>query len=107
MFHQIETTNKYIKVIKKNKIEILEQKNTVSEIKKKEKTYQKGSKAGLIRWKKESLNLKIGHLRNRKKKERRKIMKRALEACSVFKCMNTHIMGIPGENRAREVRKNM
>ena len=39
MFHQIETTNKYIKVIKKNKIEILEQKNTVSEIKKKEKTY--------------------------------------------------------------------
>ena len=39
MFHQIKTTNKYIKVIKKNKIEILEQKNTVSEIKKKEKTY--------------------------------------------------------------------
>ena len=26
-------------------------------------------------------------------------MNRALEACSVFKCMNTHIMGIPGENR--------
>ena len=28
-------------------------------------------------------------------------MNRALEACSVFKCMNTHIMGIPGENRTR------
>lgn len=60
-----------------------------------------GSKAGLIRWKKESLNLKIGRLWKRKKKERRKIMNRALEACSVFKCMNTHIMGISGENRTR------
>lgn len=56
-------------------------------------------------WKKQSLNLKIGHLRNRKKKERRKIINRALEVCSVFKCMNTHIIGIPGENRAREVER--
>ena len=32
-------------------------------------------------------------------------MKRALEACSVFKCMNTQITGIPVENRAREVER--
>ena len=32
-------------------------------------------------------------------------MNRALETCGVFKCMNTQIMGIPGENRAREVER--
>ena len=72
---------------------------------KKKKTYQKGSKAGLIRWNKDSLNLKIGHLRNRRKKERRKIMNRALETCGVVKCMSTHTVGIPGQNGARAVER--
>lgn len=53
----------------------------------------------LNRWKKESLNLKIGQLRlsslgNRNEKEERKV-NRALETQGTFKYINIHTMGIP------------
>ena len=32
-------------------------------------------------------------------------MNKALETCGVFKCMNTHIMGLPGGNRATGVER--
>lgn len=98
--HPIETPNKDIEIVKKNNVEILESKSTITNIKKICKAqYQIWVGGRTIELNNRSTEIIQSEERNEKVRK----MNRASETCETCKSINTHNTNPKGERRVKGV----